>query len=175
MIYINHPPQQTATKTLTNPVALLQQQLLVTSLIILFTSLSLLSHASEGEFAPIRTASSTSTPTAPSSFTEGGGGSGSAATDSPCEANEVQFNQIMNITKGISAFGTETYEGTANPQILVVVRNVSGQEQYSKIHITGRQGSAFTASDCMDRLEPGTYTVVATSRDEIIRKTIVIK
>ena len=64
--------------------------------------------------------------------------------------------------------------GTTTSEILVVLKSRSGAEDYTKIKVLGRKGAALLAADCLGRLEPGAYTIVASSNDRIQYKTILL-
>ncbi|MBN2681523.1 MAG: hypothetical protein JXR58_03385 [Bacteroidales bacterium] len=63
----------------------------------------------------------------------------------------------------------------SNKEILVVVLNVLGQEQYSKVVITDYDGSLLEAVDPYNRLSPGTYLIIGTSNDVIFKKKLIIR
>jgi len=152
----------------------LQQLLLTFGLTILFTSPSLFLQASEGTNAPPSTASATSTSFAPNND-QGGGGSGDSSP-APCSAEDVSLKDVLSRTKGISAMAAAEpgVNGAANPSVLVVLIDRSGNEHYSKVQVTGRRGNALLVADCLNRLAPGPYTIIATSREYLKHKTIFV-
>ena len=59
-------------------------------------------------------------------------------------------------------------------EILVVVLDIYGRMQYSKVVLTETSSSTVIANDRLNRLLPGTYIIVGTSDDKIYRKKLVI-
>lgn len=152
----------------------LQQLLLAFALTIFFTSPFQFLQASEGTIAPPGTALVTSTTLAPNNV-QGGGDSGDPET-TPCSSEAVSLHDVLTVTKGVSAFAAAESGSTTevSPSILVVVLDRSGNEAYSKIQVTGRKGNALVVSDCLKRLSPGTYTIIATSKEYMKHKTIFV-
>lgn len=60
-------------------------------------------------------------------------------------------------------------------QILVVVYDVTGREQYSKIVITQQQGENVFALDPSGKLTPGIYLITATSDDDVYSKKLIVQ
>lgn len=58
--------------------------------------------------------------------------------------------------------------------VLVVVNDIYGQELFTKIYITQQNGFV-VGMDCMNNLSPGTYIIVATSKNQIYKKKLVIQ
>ena len=86
--------------------------------------------------------------------------------------NNFMFNIYPNpINKGEDLFieFQETKE-----KVLVVVNDIYGREYYSKIYITHQNGFVM-ACDCMNKLSPGTYIIIATSLNSIYKKKLIIK
>lgn len=137
---------------------------LLLAITILFTSPSLLARSNGQQIAPLPLAESATT-TAPL----GGGGSGNF----PCTDSAQTSAQLITKSKGVSAYAQHSrHEIPTNKSILVVVADRYGTEQYTKVQVTGRQGSALTVADCLDRLSPGTYLVLATSEESLQYQTI---
>ena len=146
------------------------QAVLAVVLTLLFTSPSPSAQATEPPIAPSDNSPATSNVHAPN--THGGGGSGE--TTAPCSTEAIPLQQILAFSKGISAMAAAE-PGTTTSSILVVVKNNrSGAEDYTKIKVMGRKGAVLMATDCLGRLEPGPYTVVATSNERLQQKTILL-
>ncbi len=60
-------------------------------------------------------------------------------------------------------------------EVLVVVRNLLGEELYSKVIMTDFSGNAITAIDLENRLPSGTYLIVGTSLNQTFNKYLIIK
>lgn len=60
-------------------------------------------------------------------------------------------------------------------KVLVVVKNVLGQQLYSKVVLTDINGNNIEALDPNDQLSSGTYIIVASSDDTLLSKRLIIK
>ncbi len=80
--------------------------------------------------------------------------------------NPISQNEIPSIK--ISDFESQK-------EVLVVVRNLLGQELYSKVIITDFSGNSITAIDIEDRLPSGTYLIIGTSVNQIFNKYLIVK
>jgi hypothetical protein len=69
---------------------------------------------------------------------------------------------------------TVSYSGNTGQEVLLVIRNILGQEYYSKGFII-ENGSFVQAINLTDKLSPGVYMIVASSDDRIHEKKIIIK
>jgi hypothetical protein len=81
------------------------------------------------------------------------------------QPNPSSQNTVTNIVIG----------GAAGKDVLVVVYNSVGEEIYSKITITGTNGDAIVAIDNTAKLSAGVYIISASSKNEIVRKKLVIQ
>ncbi|MBI5540251.1 MAG: T9SS type A sorting domain-containing protein [Bacteroidia bacterium] len=80
--------------------------------------------------------------------------------------NPITKNENSNIN--ITAFEPET-------EVLVVVRNLLGQELYSKVLITDFSGNSISAIDLENNLPAGTYIIIGTSLNQTFNKYLIIK
>ena len=80
--------------------------------------------------------------------------------------NPLSQNENINIK--ISEYEPET-------EVLVVVRNLLGQELYSKVVMTDFSGNSITAIDLENRLPAGTYLIIGTSLNQTFNKYLIIK
>ena len=64
---------------------------------------------------------------------------------------------------------------TAEETILVVLRDVNGREVYSRIVVSDYNGELQTAIDIEQKLTPGIYFILASSKDEMYKHKIVIR
>ncbi len=80
--------------------------------------------------------------------------------------NPISQNESTNIR--INQFQPET-------EVLVVVRNLLGQELYSKVLMTDFSGNSIIAVDVENRLPAGTYLIIGTSLNHTFNKYLVIK
>ncbi len=60
-------------------------------------------------------------------------------------------------------------------EVLVVVYDVLGNELYSKVVITGSQGTGYSAIDPSHSLKAGIYTVTASANDKLYKQKIIIQ
>lgn len=60
-------------------------------------------------------------------------------------------------------------------EVLVVVRNLLGQELYSKVIITDFSGNSINAIDLENRLPAGTYLIIGTSLNQTYNKYMIVK
>ena len=60
-------------------------------------------------------------------------------------------------------------------EVLVVLRNLLGQELYSKVIMTDFSGNSITAIDIENRLPAGTYLIIGTSVNQTFNKYLIIK
>jgi len=60
-------------------------------------------------------------------------------------------------------------------EILVVVKDVLGNMLYSKVVFSDNQGNALEAVDPYNRLTPGIYLIIGTTKDEIYSKKFIIR
>jgi hypothetical protein len=59
-------------------------------------------------------------------------------------------------------------------EILIIVKDVIGNESYSKVVITSGEGASLTAIDPYGKIVPGVYTIIGSSKNEIYSQEIVI-
>ncbi len=64
--------------------------------------------------------------------------------------------------------------GVGNEEVLVVLKNKDGQETYGKIFVK-KEGKNIIATDGYNKLEPGAYLVLASSRNELFAQKIIIR
>ncbi len=60
-------------------------------------------------------------------------------------------------------------------EVLVVVTDISGKENYSKVHITENKGDNVYAVDPSGKLSPGIYIITATSHQHIHSKKMIVR
>lgn len=65
-------------------------------------------------------------------------------------------------------------DSTGCPEVLVVVYDVTGNENYSKVRVVSLDENHLTAVDPESRLADGVYLIIATSNQAIYRQTLVI-
>ncbi|MFL5763290.1 MAG: T9SS type A sorting domain-containing protein [Bacteroidia bacterium] len=66
--------------------------------------------------------------------------------------------------------------GVPGQEVLVVVYDIAGKENYSKVIIPGSQtGDIVYAIDPEKRLAPGVYLITATSQDKFVNKKLVVR
>lgn len=63
----------------------------------------------------------------------------------------------------------------ANQEVLVVVYDITGKENYSKVLITSTNGENVYAVDPTSKLIPGVYLITATSQQNIYSKRLIVK
>lgn len=61
-----------------------------------------------------------------------------------------------------------------NQEVLVVVYDISGKENYSKVLITNTNGENIYAIDSASKLLPGVYYITATSQQNIYSKRLIV-
>jgi hypothetical protein len=86
---------------------------------------------------------------------------------------EDQVSVYPNPSDGSSPLNLKL-SGLENQQVLVVVRDMAGNEFYSKV-ILSTQHEQLEAIDTENRLRPGTYIIVASSSNRMYSQKIVIK
>lgn len=74
----------------------------------------------------------------------------------------------------VSPTATQSATASNSGPVLVVVRNNSGVESYSKVEITS-DSDPLLANDLEQRLEAGTYTIVSSSVQAYYSKQITVK
>lgn len=84
---------------------------------------------------------------------------------------EIYPNPISQYEKPIIKIS----EFESQKEVLVVVRDLLGQELYSKVIMTDFSGNSITAIDIENRLPAGTYLIIGTSVNQIFNKYLVIK
>ncbi len=62
----------------------------------------------------------------------------------------------------------------AEKEVLIVVKNVFGEELYSKVTFSDFNGEVLEAFDTMNRLPSGTYIIVASSLNKVYSKKLII-
>ncbi len=63
---------------------------------------------------------------------------------------------------------------TVSPEVLVVVTDPLGNDNYSKVVIERQDGETLTASDPYHRIPSGVYLITGTSRNEYYNLTLVV-
>ena len=63
----------------------------------------------------------------------------------------------------------------ANQEVLVVVYDITGKENYSKVLITSTSGENVYAVDPTSKLNTGVYFITATSQQNIYSKRLIVK
>lgn len=89
-----------------------------------------------------------------------GGLTGFSLFPNPLAADHTQVNLKLEVDK--------------DKEVLVVLRDLAGQEFYSKVFITS-ENDQLIALDPEKRIAPGTYLVVATSDNRVYSQRLVIK
>lgn len=88
-------------------------------------------------------------------------------------------NPVFNIYPNPAQDGTSIFisikEFEEDSEVLIVVHNILGEMLYSKVVITDSQGYAIEAIDLHNRLSPGMYVIVGTSKDQYYSKKLIIK
>ena len=90
--------------------------------------------------------------------------------------NAADFN--FNVYPNPSNAGENiniSISGKVGEEIIVVVRDVTGKENYSKVLVTQTDGNNVYAIDESKRLAPGIYIITATSNQTIYSKTLIVK
>ncbi len=64
--------------------------------------------------------------------------------------------------------------GMENKEVLVVIKDISGKEVYSKVTIT-QEGKNLIAIDAEHKLASGTYFVIASSNNDLFSQRIIVK
>ena len=64
---------------------------------------------------------------------------------------------------------------TVNKEVLVVVKDVTGREYYSKVFITNETDNSIFAIDPYSKISPGVYFVIGSSDNSIYFKKIIFK
>ena len=64
--------------------------------------------------------------------------------------------------------------GMENKEVLVVIKDISGKEVYSKVTII-QEGKNIIAIDSEQKLAPGTYFVIASSNNDLFSQRIIVK
>jgi hypothetical protein len=64
--------------------------------------------------------------------------------------------------------------GHDNTEVLVVIKDITGKEVYSKVAIT-IEGNNLIAIDAENKLSPGTYFVIASSNNDLFPQRIIVK
>lgn len=59
-------------------------------------------------------------------------------------------------------------------KVLVVLRDMMGHEYYSKVLVTNQNGEDLYSIDPSQKLDPGTYSVTATSNNKVYQKKLVV-
>ncbi|MFH2144138.1 MAG: T9SS type A sorting domain-containing protein [Bacteroidota bacterium] len=88
---------------------------------------------------------------------------------------ENSFNIFPNpVQSGQSSF-IQANGFEPNIEILVVVLNILGQEQFSKVLITSDDGMVLEAIDPYNQLSVGTYLIIGSSNDKIYKRKLMVK
>lgn len=90
--------------------------------------------------------------------------------------NNEGISSALNIFPNPSNGGTfnVSFSGNDNEDILVVLYDAKGQEVYSKV-IINATNQTIIAMDPSRKLAAGVYMVIATSKNEIFRKRLIVK
>ena len=67
------------------------------------------------------------------------------------------------------------FDNNASDETLIVVKDILGNELYSKVHILSDSGDSVIAIDLTKKLPSGIYLVIGTSRNHIYNKKLIIK
>ena len=68
----------------------------------------------------------------------------------------------------------ENLMGSENKEVLVVLRNEKGMESYSKVMID-QQNNITVSSEEDNKLDNGTYTVIASSNNKLYSQKVVVR
>jgi len=90
----------------------------------------------------------------------------------------VKFNSSVAITVFPNPF-TGSYlnlsiDNIVKEEILVILNNALGETLYSKVVLIEQQKSFVTTIDLQNRLTPGLYVIIGTSRNEIFRQKLIV-
>jgi len=88
---------------------------------------------------------------------------------------ESIFNVFPNPANKESDVYFEIKGFNKESEVLVVIIDVLGQELYSKIIITDINGDNVNAVDKLNRLPEGTYIIIASSKNELFKKKLIIQ
>ncbi|MFZ5551943.1 MAG: T9SS type A sorting domain-containing protein [Bacteroidota bacterium] len=89
------------------------------------------------------------------------------------EVHTGEFGLYPNPVNADEAFFT-TFAGFGDEEVLVVLRDMSGKEYYSKVVVL-TDNHQIVAFDPDQRIPAGTYLVIATSKDELYTQKLVVK
>lgn len=101
------------------------------------------------------------------------------------EKGSVLSSRIVSInnkisTNNLSLNPSAVYDnpvnfmGSENKEILVVLRNNKGEERYSKV-VIDQENNIVMSTNNEDKLDNGTYTIVATSDNKYYSQKVVVK
>ena len=69
---------------------------------------------------------------------------------------------------------SENLMGSENKEVLVVLRNEKGMESYSKV-IVDQKNNITLSADNDNKLDNGTYTVIASSNNKLYSQKVVVR
>jgi len=87
--------------------------------------------------------------------------------------NEFSFDVYPNPTSGEKL--NLKLNSEIGQEVLVVVYDITGKENYSKVLITDTEGESVYAVDPSNKLSSGIYTITATSNQSIYSKRLIVK
>ncbi len=93
----------------------------------------------------------------------------------------VNFNKSSDFSFGIFPNPNNgnllnvSVESKGKENVLIVIKDITGKELYSKVIVTENSGNNICSLDLQNRLSAGTYFVTATSNHAIYNKLLVIK
>lgn len=73
----------------------------------------------------------------------------------------ININELLNIGDG--------------EKVLVVINDKDGNEIYSKVVVKGMENDAIVAIDPLQKISPGTYHIVGSSKNEIHDKQLIVR
>jgi hypothetical protein len=97
------------------------------------------------------------------------------AVDFTVTSNSLSFEVFPNPISQNEGTNIRIKEFQPEAEILVVVRDLLGQELYSKVIMTDFSGNSITAIDIENRLPAGTYLIIGTSLNHTFNKYLIIK
>ncbi len=93
-------------------------------------------------------------------------------------SSSIYRETIFNLYPNPSINGKNVYLEINNAEkeaeVLVVINDILGNQLYSKVIITDVNGSTVTAIDRLNKLAPGTYIIIATSKNKLYKKKLII-
>lgn len=91
------------------------------------------------------------------------------------EKSATQLSLSPNPAGDISEVQLKASGFSPDNQILVVLRDINGNEVYSKIIISDKEGSFNYAMDAERKIAPGVYLIIATSDDQLYNQKLIIR